>query len=86
MEAVLELSIKLMFFTFSVAQLGIHLFFLLLFYVCLKELAALCLLGRLPDSVNIFNFRVRLKIKLFSVTSSIIRPGYIASYSILFQK
>lgn len=85
MEAVLELSIKLTFFTFSIAQLGIHLFFFF-FNVCLKELAALCLLGRLPDSVNIFNFRVRLKIKLFSVTSSIIRPGYIASYSILFQK
>lgn len=56
------------------------------FSVWLKEPGTRCLLGRHPDSVNIFDFRGRLKIKLFCVTSSIIRPGCIASYGILFQK
>lgn len=56
------------------------------FSVWLKEPVTRCLVGRHPGSVNIFDFRVRLKIKLFSVTSSIIRPGHVASYGILFQK
>lgn len=45
------------------------------FSVWLKEPGMWCVLGRHPDSVNIFDFRGRLKIKLFCVTSSIIRPG-----------
>lgn len=56
------------------------------FSVRLKEPGIRCLLGRHPDSVNMFDFRGRLKIKLFCVTSSIIRPGCVASYGILFQK
>lgn len=50
--------------------------------VWLKEPGAWCMLGRHPDSVNIFDFRGRLKIKLFCVTSSIIRPGlhHVVSY------